>query len=181
MPQQKLASVPCRRYAQAHVFPASMSPSFSTDVIRHAGPSTRIKHVHGAPNVSLSLAVLRFIKTPLFKRETRQSSFLFPLLYIDSVGEALADILYSGYGTTIHMPGMMRYAAMLVSIRLPCYCPGRTDEIPVFDGTWLIAFTLDFSRGAPEWMMRAVREGTWSLGVNFRGRQTVDKKTGRMS
>jgi hypothetical protein len=35
-------------------------------------------------------------------------------------------------------------------------------------------------RGSPEWVMRAVREGTLSLGVDFKGRQKVDEKTGKL-
>jgi hypothetical protein len=71
--------------------------------------------------VRLSLGIFSFIKTPLFKGETRQSAFLTPLLHVDSVGEALADILRSGYGKTIYMPGAMRYVAMLVSCPV-CGC-----------------------------------------------------------
>ena len=43
------------------------------------------------------------------------------------------------------------------------------------------SFVLITQRGAPEWIMRAVREGTQSLGVDFKGRQKVDGKTGRLS
>lgn len=38
-----------------------------------------------------------------------------PLLHVDTVGEAFVDALYSGLGGTIFLPGVMRYAAMLVS------------------------------------------------------------------
>ncbi|KAG7289922.1 hypothetical protein NEMBOFW57_006299 [Staphylotrichum longicolle] len=79
----------------------------------HEALQLELAHIHNAPNVRLSLGIFSFIKTPLFKGETRQSGFLFPLLHVDSVGEALVDILYSGYGKTIYMPGMMRYVAML--------------------------------------------------------------------
>jgi len=64
----------------------------------------------------LSLGIFSFIKTPLFQGETRQSSFFFPLLHVDSVGEALVDALYGGYGKTIYMPGTMRYVAMLAGL-----------------------------------------------------------------
>jgi all-trans-retinol dehydrogenase (NAD+) len=37
-----------------------------------------------------------------------------------------------------------------------------------------------FKRGAPEWMMRTVREGTQALGVDFKGRQKLDSRTGRL-
>lgn len=62
----------------------------------------------------LSLAIFSFIKTPLFKGETRQSHFFFPLLDVNTVGESLADVLYSGYGKILYMPGIMRYVAIMV-------------------------------------------------------------------
>lgn len=58
--------------------------------------------------------MLSFIRTPLFKGETKQSPFLFPLLDVNTVSESLADTLYSGYGKTIYLLGIMRYVALLV-------------------------------------------------------------------
>lgn len=75
-----------------------------------------------ASRVRLSTAVLSFVQTPLFKGETKQSNFLTPLLDVDSVGERLAQTLYSGYGRTIFLPGMMRYIACLVSNIEPRVC-----------------------------------------------------------
>ncbi|KAM6534419.1 hypothetical protein FALCPG4_004059 [Fusarium falciforme] len=66
-----------------------------------------------APRVRLSLAVLSFTRTPLFKGKTNQSNFLFPLLDVESVSEAIAKTLWSGFGKTIFMPGIMRYVAIL--------------------------------------------------------------------
>lgn len=37
-------------------------------------------------------------------------------MHADTVGEAFVDALYSGLGGTIYLPGIMRYAAMLVSL-----------------------------------------------------------------
>lgn len=74
-----------------------------------------LKHIHNSAKIRLTLGILGFIKTPLFKGETRQSHFLFPLLHVDTVGEAFADALYSGMGRMIYLPGIMRYIAMLVS------------------------------------------------------------------
>ncbi|KAL1861655.1 hypothetical protein Daus18300_008771 [Diaporthe australafricana] len=79
----------------------------------HEALQLELKHVHNAPKVRLTLGILGFIKTPLFKGETRQSHFLFPLLHVDTVGEAFVDALYSGLGRTIYLPGIMRYLAML--------------------------------------------------------------------
>ncbi|KAH7230747.1 hypothetical protein B0J15DRAFT_410610 [Fusarium solani] len=66
-----------------------------------------------APRVRLSLVVLSFTRTPLFKGKTNQSNFLFPVLDVESVSEAIAKTLWSGYGKTIFMPGIMRYIAIL--------------------------------------------------------------------
>ena len=38
-----------------------------------------------------------------------------PLMHVDTVGNRFVDALYSGLGGTIYLPGVMRYAAMLVS------------------------------------------------------------------
>lgn len=65
--------------------------------------------------------MLSFIRTPLFKGETKQSAFLFPVLDVNTVSESLAEILYSGYGKTIYLPGIMRYVAMLVIDRFKIY------------------------------------------------------------
>lgn len=70
-----------------------------------------------SPLVRLSLVILSFTRTPLLKGETNQSDFLFPLLDVESVSEAIVKTLYSGYGKTIFMPGIMRYVAILVLSR----------------------------------------------------------------
>ena len=36
-------------------------------------------------------------------------------MHVDTVGNRFVDALYSGLGGTIYLPGVMRYAAMLVS------------------------------------------------------------------
>ncbi|KXJ84921.1 hypothetical protein Micbo1qcDRAFT_225569 [Microdochium bolleyi] len=79
----------------------------------HETLQLELKQVHHASRVRLTLGILGFIKIPLFKGETLQSPFLFPLLHVDTVGEAFVDALYSGLGTTIYLPGIMRYVAML--------------------------------------------------------------------
>ncbi|KAJ0421518.1 hypothetical protein BJY00DRAFT_312123 [Aspergillus carlsbadensis] len=66
-----------------------------------------------APKVRTSLAVLSFTKTPLFKGETNQSRFMMPLLHVDTVVDAIVDILDSGLGQTIFLPGIFRYFAGL--------------------------------------------------------------------
>ncbi|KAL1887663.1 hypothetical protein Sste5346_010058 [Sporothrix stenoceras] len=101
-----------------------------------------------ATKVRQTLMILSFTRTPLFKGETRQSNFLFPLLDVETVSEAIAGALYSGYGKTIYMPGIMRYVASL--------------------------------RGGPEWLQRVIRQSTERLGVDFRGRQTIDAKSGKL-
>ncbi|KAM5356967.1 hypothetical protein ACJ41O_003613 [Fusarium nematophilum] len=69
--------------------------------------------LRAARRVRLSLVVLSFTRTPLFKGKTNQPNFLFPLLHVESVSEAIAKTLWSGYGRTIFMPGIMRYVAAL--------------------------------------------------------------------
>ena len=70
--------------------------------------------MHKAPKVRLSLAILSFVKTPLFKGETRQPNFLFPLMDVQTVADSIVDTLHSTYGRTIFMPGIMRYITSLV-------------------------------------------------------------------
>ena len=82
-----------------------------------------LKTIHNVPKIRLSLGIFSFIQTPLFKGDESQFGFLSPLLHVDSVGEALADILHSGYGKTIYMPGLMRYIAMLVSFIVWLFVP----------------------------------------------------------
>ncbi|GLA70812.1 hypothetical protein AtubIFM55763_000986 [Aspergillus tubingensis] len=104
--------------------------------------------VQNAPKVRTSVAVLSFTKTPLFKGETNQSKFLMPLLHVDTVVDAIVDILDSGLSQTVYLPGIFRYFAGL--------------------------------RGAPDWVQQLIRSGTKSLRVDFKGRQEIDPRTGRL-
>ncbi|KAJ5383222.1 short chain dehydrogenase/reductase family protein [Penicillium concentricum] len=104
--------------------------------------------LQNAPKVRTSLAVLSFVKTPLFKGETNQSRFLMPLLHVDTVVDAMVDMLDSGLSTNIFLPGIFGYFAGL--------------------------------RGAPDWFQNLVRSGTKSLKVDFKGRQEINPKTGRL-
>lgn len=45
-------------------------------------------------------------------------NFFLPLLHVDTVAEAYVDTLYSGRGKTIYLPGTMRFAHTLVSVRV---------------------------------------------------------------
>lgn len=98
----------CRKYSGSDVSWKCRSNGFKALQLE-------LKDIHNAPKVRLTLGILGFIKTPLFKGETRQPHFLFPLLHVDTVGEAFADALYSGLGRNIYLPGILRYLAMLVS------------------------------------------------------------------
>lgn len=40
---------------------------------------------------------------------------MFPLLEAETVAEAIANTLHSGYGRTIYMPGIMPFLAIMVS------------------------------------------------------------------
>ncbi|KAJ3495638.1 hypothetical protein NLG97_g3250 [Lecanicillium saksenae] len=79
----------------------------------HEALQLELRHAHSAPRVRLSLAILSFIKTPLFRGETRQLHFLFPLMDVETVSEVIVSALYSGCGRTIYLPGIMRYVAIL--------------------------------------------------------------------
>lgn len=83
-------------------------------VAMHEALQLELVNPHKATKVRQTLLILSFTRTPLFKGETRQSNFLFPLLDVETVSEAMADTLYSGYGKTIYLPGIMRYVASLV-------------------------------------------------------------------
>lgn len=75
------------------------------------------------------LGILGIMKTPLFKGETGQSHFMFPLLHVNTIGEAFADALYSCMGRTIYLPGIKRYVAVLVSSsRFVWLAPRITDS-----------------------------------------------------
>lgn len=63
----------------------------------------------------MSTAVLGFIKTPMFRGETNQPQFLSPLIHVDTVGEAIADVLYKAEARTIWYPGLSSVLASLVS------------------------------------------------------------------
>ncbi|KAK5662199.1 hypothetical protein OQA88_8104 [Cercophora sp. LCS_1] len=79
----------------------------------HEGLQVELAHRHNAKKVRLTNVIPNFIKTPLFKGETGIPNFLAPLLHVETVSESIADALYSGYGTTIILPGIMRYISML--------------------------------------------------------------------
>ncbi|KAK3319710.1 short chain dehydrogenase [Cercophora scortea] len=94
----------------------------------HESLQLELKHRNKAPTVRLTLGIFSYIRTPLFRGDTGLPHFFFPLLEVETVSEALVDVLYSGYGKTVYMPGMTRCVA---------------------------AF-----RGAPEWVLRILRNGT---------------------
>ncbi|KAK1255904.1 hypothetical protein MKX07_008163 [Trichoderma sp. CBMAI-0711] len=79
----------------------------------HEGLQLELKHVHKAPRVRLSLGIFCFIRTPLVSGHTNVPNFLLPFLHVDTVGEAMVDAVYSGYGSTIYLPGLNRVAATL--------------------------------------------------------------------
>jgi all-trans-retinol dehydrogenase (NAD+) len=68
--------------------------------------------------VRTSLAVLGFIKTPLFKGEMNQSHFLMLLMHVDTVGDAIIDTLYAGFGNTLFYPGILAYLSWIVSLNV---------------------------------------------------------------
>ncbi|KAK1600074.1 short chain dehydrogenase [Colletotrichum navitas] len=80
----------------------------------HEALQLELRYVNQAPKVRLTLGVFGFIKTPFFRSDrSGQSPFLFPLIESETVARLFVDTLYSGFGKTIYMPGIMRYVAML--------------------------------------------------------------------
>ncbi|KAK3391376.1 hypothetical protein B0T20DRAFT_510592 [Sordaria brevicollis] len=80
----------------------------------HESLQLELKHVHKAKRVRLTLACPSFIQTPLLGgSHPRQNNFLFPFLHVRTVSEEIVDSLYSGYGRTIYLPGIMRYLTSL--------------------------------------------------------------------
>ena len=98
--------------------------------------------VQNAPKVRASMAVLSFTKTPLFKGETNQPRFLMPLLHVDTVVDAIVDILDSGLSQTVFLPGIFGFFAGLVShlpstdagfLLIPC-----SEERRIGSRTWSV-------------------------------------------
>ncbi|KAA8629967.1 hypothetical protein SMACR_06358 [Sordaria macrospora] len=80
----------------------------------HESLQLELKHAHKAKRVRLTLAIPSFIQTPLIgASHPRQNNFIFPLLHVRTVSEEIVDSLYSGYGRTIYLPGIMRYLTSL--------------------------------------------------------------------
>ncbi|KAJ5737859.1 uncharacterized protein N7483_002984 [Penicillium malachiteum] len=77
----------------------------------HDALRLELKHRYEVPRFGSSLAVLSFTETPLFKGKTNQSSFLFPLMHMDTIGDAVVDTLYSGSSRTMYFPGIFRFFA----------------------------------------------------------------------
>ncbi len=73
-----------------------------------------LKYFHGADKVRQTLGIFAFIRTPMV-RERKKGGFVVPLLDVESVSERIVDGVYSGYGSTIYMPGAMAGVAALVS------------------------------------------------------------------
>ncbi|GKT47714.1 dehydrogenase RED2 [Colletotrichum spaethianum] len=73
----------------------------------HEALQLELKYIHKAPKVRQTLGIFGFIRTPLVPFDPGQPHFMVPLLHVDSVGEAIVNSLYSGFGRTIYLPGMM--------------------------------------------------------------------------
>ncbi|PHH66381.1 hypothetical protein CDD81_7436 [Ophiocordyceps australis] len=80
----------------------------------HEGLQLELARCHDAPRVRLTLGIFSYIRTPLFSGHLNLSTFLSPLLHVDSVAESLVDAVYSGYGSTIYMPS---FAALTVAMK----------------------------------------------------------------
>ncbi|KAK3690337.1 hypothetical protein B0T22DRAFT_376213, partial [Podospora appendiculata] len=67
-----------------------------------------LKHRDKTPTVRLTLGIFSYIRTSLFRGDTGLPHFLFPLVEVETVSEALVDALYSHYGKTAYLPRMTR-------------------------------------------------------------------------
>ncbi|KAK4040095.1 monooxygenase [Parachaetomium inaequale] len=79
----------------------------------YEGLGMELRWRYNAPRVRLTNGVFNFIRTPLLSGNPSQPQFLAPILHVETVGEAIVDALYSGFGGVIYLPGIMRYIAML--------------------------------------------------------------------
>jgi short-subunit dehydrogenase len=88
----------------------------------HEGLARELRYRHNAARVRLTNCVFNFIQTPLLtgsggagqQKHPAQPQFFAPLLHVETVSEAIVNALYSGYGSVIYLPGIMRYITMLV-------------------------------------------------------------------
>lgn len=120
-----------------------------------------------APKVRTTVVFPNFVKTPLlFEGDTGMPGFFAPLLHVDTVGEKIVNALYSTYGTTIYLPGVMRFVASFVRPSMPLLLK-------------LLTKTDVKQRGAPEWMLRAFfRNPTAKNNWDYRGKQNINKTGG---
>ncbi|KAJ0327810.1 hypothetical protein COL922a_013400 [Colletotrichum nupharicola] len=72
-----------------------------------------LKYIHKALKVRQTLGIFGFIRTPLVPFNPGQPHFFMPLLHVDTVGEAIVNGLYSGYGGTIYLPRIMSLVTAL--------------------------------------------------------------------
>ncbi|KAK1826614.1 hypothetical protein QBC39DRAFT_363908 [Podospora conica] len=78
----------------------------------HEGLQVELATRYNAPKVRMTIVSPNFVKTPLlFEGDTGMPGFLAPLLHVDTVGERIVEALYSGYGRTIYLPGLMRFVS----------------------------------------------------------------------
>lgn len=73
-----------------------------------------LRYHYKSPKVRTSSVVLGFTGTPMIKGEVNLPGFILPLMHVDTVGDAIVDALYSGYGHQIYLPGITRHLASVV-------------------------------------------------------------------
>ncbi|KAF3807889.1 Short-chain dehydrogenase/reductase family 16C member 6 [Colletotrichum gloeosporioides] len=79
----------------------------------HESLQLELKYIHKALKVRQTLGIFGFIRTPLVPFNPGQPHFVMPLLHVDTVGEAIVNGLYSGYGGTIYLPRIMSLVTAL--------------------------------------------------------------------
>lgn len=117
--------------------------------------------MHNAPRVRLTLGVFSFIRTPLFTGKGSGSNFMTPLLHVETVSERMVNAVYSGYGSTIYLPGVMRYITSLVSLS-KIIIHFKTISLHftfvLFEPVFLL--TRHLQKGGPQWLFMLLSHGS---------------------
>lgn len=92
---------------------ASYSATKAGLVAFHEALRMELLYLYDAPRVRQTLGIFSFIKTPMVDVDINSSSFVSPILHVESVSERLVDGIYSTRGGTVHLPGIVSFIATL--------------------------------------------------------------------
>ncbi|KAK3376965.1 hypothetical protein B0T24DRAFT_525525 [Lasiosphaeria ovina] len=80
----------------------------------HEALRMELTYSHDAPKVRLTKAKFNLLRSPLVKDESGIANFFSPRLHLETASQSIVDVIFSGYGKTIVLPGSMRYSSTLV-------------------------------------------------------------------